>query len=157
LPKLVTKPSSPPPAPVAPELPQAPVVVESPSAITPPVAPAVSPAANAAVTAPAPVIVAPKPPAVVPPRFDVAYLNNPRPEYPRAARRMGEHGKVMLHVFVSSAGAPEKIEVRTSSGSPRLDQAAREAVERWKFVPARQGDEPVSAWVLVPITFVLEG
>ena len=38
----------------------------------------------------------------------------------------------------------------------RLDEAARNAVQRWKFVPARRGDEPVSAWVIVPISFVLE-
>ena len=69
---------------------------------------------------------------------------------------MGEQGKVLLHVFVNAAGNPEKVEIRTSSGHARLDQAAREAVQRWKFVPARQGDEPVSAWVLVPISFVLE-
>jgi protein TonB len=30
-------------------------------------------------------------------------------------------------------------------------------VRRWKFVPARQGERPVAAWVLVPILFRLEG
>ncbi len=94
---------------------------------------------------------------VIAPRFDVAYLNNPRPEYPRIARRLGEHGRVTLHVFVSPAGLAEKIEIGTSSGYPRLDQAAREAVRSWKFVPARQGEQAVGAWVLVPISFVLEG
>lgn len=93
---------------------------------------------------------------VVAPRFDVAYLNNPRPEYPRLARRMGEQGRVLLHVFVSAAGHAEKIEIHTSSGYARLDHAARDAVQKWKFVPARQGDTPVNAWVLVPISFVLE-
>jgi protein TonB len=93
---------------------------------------------------------------IVAPRFDAAYLNNPRPEYPRIARRMGEQGRVLLNVFVSAAGNAEKVEIRTSSGHARLDQAAREAVQRWKFVPARRGDEPVSAWVIVPISFVLE-
>jgi protein TonB len=93
---------------------------------------------------------------VVAPRFDVAYLNNPRPEYPRISRRMGEQGKVLLHVFVNAAGQAEKVEIRNSSGYARLDESAREAVRRWKFVPARQGDQPVSAWVLVPVSFVLE-
>lgn len=106
----------------------------------------------------APLVAARHPPAsVVPPRFDAAYLNNPRPEYPRVSKRMGEHGKVMLRVYVSAAGKPEQVEVRTSSGSPRLDEAARQAVEHWKFVPARQGDDAVAAWIIVPITFVLEG
>lgn len=134
---------------VPPESPPAPVVMPTPSASME--------GGGVAASAPAVVESKPAPRPVVPPRFDAAYLNNPRPEYPRVARRMGEQGKVMLHVYVSASGAAEKVEIRTSSGSPRLDQAARDAVERWKFVPAKQGDEPIGAWVLVPITFVLEG
>ena len=63
----------------------------------------------------------------------------------------------MLRVYVNAAGAAERVEMRTSSGFERLDQAAHDAVYRWRFVPARQGDQPVPAWVLVPITFALEG
>jgi protein TonB len=95
--------------------------------------------------------------ASVPAQFDAAYLNNPKPEYPRMARRLGEEGTVLLRVFVSAQGAPETIELHRSSGSPRLDRAARETVRSWKFVPARKGERPVGAWVLVPITFVLQG
>lgn len=61
----------------------------------------------------------------------------------------------MLRVFVEASGKPSKIEVRSSSGSQRLDDAATVAVWRWKFVPARRGDENVAAWVLVPISFSL--
>ena len=38
----------------------------------------------------------------------------------------------------------------------RLDQAALDAVRQWRFVPARQGEQAVAAWVLVPIQFALE-
>lgn len=113
-----------------------------------------SPAAPAIVATPAP----PAPPApVVPPRFDAAYLNNPSPAYPLAAKRLGEQGKVVLRVLVTTDGRAEKVEIHASSGSPRLDQTAKDAVERWRFVPARQGDKPVPATVLVPVAFVLEG
>ena len=64
---------------------------------------------------------------------------------------------MVLRVLVSAAGAPERVEVRASSGSPRLDGAALETVRRWRFVPARQGTDAVSAWVLVPLSFSLEG
>jgi len=134
----LTTPVAVPPEPIAAPQPQADVRA------------APTPAPSAPEQKPAPVV-------VVPPRFDAAYLNNPPPRYPRVARLTGAMGKVMLRVYVSAQGAAEKVEIRTSSGSLHLDQAAREAVERWKFVPARQGDEPVAAWVLVPITFVLEG
>lgn len=68
---------------------------------------------------------------------------------------MGEQGRVVLRVLVSSDGHAERVELRTSSGSPRLDDVALATVRRWKFVPARQGDQAVPAWVLVPISFTL--
>ena len=95
--------------------------------------------------------------ASTPAQFDAAYLDNPKPEYPRMARRLGEEGTVLLSVFVSAQGEPERIELHRSSGSPRLDRAARETVRSWRFVPARKGNRPVAAWVIVPITFVLRG
>ncbi|MDO9217751.1 MAG: energy transducer TonB, partial [Lacisediminimonas sp.] len=61
-----------------------------------------------------------------------------------------------LRVFVEPSGAPGKVEVRTGSGFELLDRAAVMAVSRWKFVPARQGADPVGAWVLVPINFKLK-
>jgi protein TonB len=89
------------------------------------------------------------------PRFDAAYLANPRPSYPPVSRRLGEQGKVILRVLVGADGLPRRVELERSSGYPRLDRAASEAVERWKFVPARRGDTPVEATVLVPIAFSL--
>ncbi len=98
------------------------------------------------------------PPApIVPPNFSAGYLDNPAPAYPPLARRMGEEGRVMLRVYVEASGLPSKVEIRTSSGSERLDQAAMEAVKRWKFVPAKQGDTAVPAYVVVPISFSLGG
>lgn len=97
----------------------------------------------------------PAAPAISQPRFDADYLSNPAPNYPSLSRRMGEEGKVVLRVFVEANGRPAQIELRTTSGFARLDNAAQEAVWRWKFVPARRGDDAVAAWVLVPIVFNL--
>ena len=98
----------------------------------------------------------PAEPTVTQARFDADYLKNPAPPYPAIARRMGEQGKVILRVAVSAHGTADGVEVRTSSGSPRLDEAAANTVRHWKFVPARRGDSPVASWVLVPINFKLE-
>jgi periplasmic protein TonB len=101
-------------------------------------------------------VAAPPPPAPVSaPRFDADYLDNPAPAYPALSRRMGEHGRVLLRVHVTPEGSPAQIEVRESSGFERLDKAARDTVRRWRFVPAKQGDRGVAAWVLVPISFSL--
>ena len=61
----------------------------------------------------------------------------------------------MMRVYVSATGVPEKVELHTSSGFERLDQAALETVRTWKFVPAHRGGKPIAAWVQVPITFAL--
>jgi protein TonB len=97
----------------------------------------------------------PAPPQVVPPRFDAAYLNNPIPAYPSISRRLGEHGRTLLRVFVEADGSAREVHVHASSGYPRLDRAARAAVERWQFSPAREGERAVGAWVVVPILFSL--
>jgi len=96
-------------------------------------------------------------PALILPRFDAAYLQNPPPTYPALARRLGEQGRVLLRVLVTADGTAERVELKTGSGAERLDRAALDAVKRWRFVPARQGDQAVSAWVVVPISFSLEG
>lgn len=94
--------------------------------------------------------------AVVPPRFDAAYLQNPEPEYPALAQQLNEEGRVLLRVLVSPEGRAEQVELKQGSGFSRLDQAALAAVKRWRFQPARRGAESVAAWVLVPITFHLD-
>jgi protein TonB len=85
------------------------------------------------------------------------YLRNPKPSYPNLSRRLNEQGTVLLRVFVAVAGDPITIELKQSSGFPRLDNAAREAVQAWKFIPAKKGDQPVAAWVVIPIRFSLKG
>ncbi|MEY4419747.1 MAG: hypothetical protein RLZZ498_343 [Pseudomonadota bacterium] len=95
-------------------------------------------------------------PSLVEPSADADYLKNPPPPYPRASRRLSEQGTVIVRVFISTQGTPEKAEVRTSSGFPRLDQAALEAVQRWRFVPGRHSGTPEAMWFNIPVRFVLE-
>jgi protein TonB len=92
----------------------------------------------------------------VPPSFRAGYLRNPEPPYPPVSRRLGEQGTVQLRVQVSPEGRAARVEVQRSSGFPRLDEAAAAAVREWRFVPARRGDAPIEAAVIVPIVFRLE-
>jgi protein TonB len=112
---------------------------------------------------PAPVAVAPPPAPVAEsapitePLYGADYLRNPKPVYPIMSRRMGEQGVVLLRVFVTAAGDPREVVLKEGSGYSRLDRAAQDVVQRWKFVPARRGSQAVDAWVLVPIRFSLKG
>jgi protein TonB len=91
-----------------------------------------------------------------PARYDAAYLNNPHPAYPAASRRLGEEGRVLLRVRVGADGRPLAVDLEKGSNFSRLDEAARDAVARWRFVPARRGDEAIEGSVLVPLVFRLD-
>lgn len=95
-------------------------------------------------------------PQVSAPEFSAAYLHNPEPRYPLSARRQEESGTVRLKVLVTPQGTAARVELEQSSGSAALDQAAQETVKGWRFVPARRGDEPIEAWVKVPVRFLLK-
>lgn len=105
-------------------------------------------------TANVPVVVE-APPVIEPPKFGAAYLHNPAPTYPPLSRRLGEEGRALLRVLVAENGTAQTVNLETSSGSSRLDQAAIAAVKRWEFVPAKRDRQNISAYVLVPIKFSL--
>lgn len=113
-----------------------------------------------AVAQPAPPAPAPAQPVAEPPlelpRYNAAYLSNPPPAYPLPARRRGIEGTVLVRAEVAAGGECLRTELKKSSGAEVLDQAALEAVKKWRFVPAKRGTQAVVAWVEVPITFKLE-
>ena len=77
------------------------------------------------------------------------------PTYPPASRRASEEGTVRLKVLVDESGRPKDVQVAQSSGFARLDDAAKQAVRRWKFVAATDGAKAISVWTQVSITFRL--
>jgi len=83
-------------------------------------------------------------------------LNNPKPAYPLLSRRLGEQGQVIVRVLIATDGTAQRAELRQSSGSERLDQAALSTVLKWRYVPGRRGGVPEAMWFNVPINFVLE-
>ncbi|MFN0301737.1 MAG: energy transducer TonB [Burkholderiales bacterium] len=89
------------------------------------------------------------------PHYNVAYLNNPLPAYPPAARRMRLEGLAVVRALISAEGKVESLKLEKTSGSDLLDDAAQRAVKSWRFVPARLGTETVAHWVDVPIQFRL--
>jgi len=91
---------------------------------------------------------------IVPPGPDNAFRNQP-PAYPIQAARVGAQGTVALLVHVSAQGLPQDVAVAGSSGSATLDRAARNAVLRWHFTPARLQGAPVPFDYPLDIRFVL--
>ncbi|MEH0835538.1 TonB family protein [Pectobacterium cacticida] len=92
---------------------------------------------------------------LTPPLANADYLHNPAPSYPDVAISRGYEGTVLLNVQVRADGKVQTIRIKQSSGYPSLDEAARDTVLHWSFVPARRGTQPVSGWVVVPVDFSL--
>jgi periplasmic protein TonB len=148
---LASKPPPPKPLPTPqPKLKPKPVAkpvakpVVAPATPAPPTPQPVAPPSPPAPPAPAP---------VTPASANAGYLKNPAPEYPSLALRRGWEGTVLLRVQVLASGKPGEIQVQKSSGRQQLDDAALNAVKRWSFVPAKQGDVAQVGWVSVPIDF----
>jgi protein TonB len=94
-------------------------------------------------------------PALTPPRVDAAYFSNPPPDYPLDARRARQEGTVLLRVLVAADGHSQDVSIERGCGFSQLDDSAAAAVRKWRFTPGRRGDNPVDAWVLIPISFKL--
>ncbi|OWY37998.1 energy transducer TonB [Xenophilus sp. AP218F] len=93
---------------------------------------------------------------ITPPLAHGGYLNNSKPRYPQQSIEDGEEGTVQLRVHVSVQGTPEDVTLAASSGFPRLDRAALAAVKRWRFTPAKRGDEAIAYTYTVPVQFSLK-
>jgi protein TonB len=78
-----------------------------------------------------------------------------RPSYPATPRRLGIQGTTLLRVHVLADGRIGDVLVEKSAGHPELDDAATDAVKRWRFDPARRGSDAVAMWVLLPVEFKL--
>ena len=137
-------------APALPPAPAAPTGVVEPQPAPPPIA---APVAEAPPAPPAP---PPAPPKVELPSSSADYLQNPKPVYPPASKRLGEQGKVIVRVLIGVDGNAQDAEVKTSSGYERLDRAALETVRKWRYVPGKRAGVPEAMWFDVPIHFVLE-
>lgn len=83
-------------------------------------------------------------------------LHNEPPEYPEESRAARERGLVILRVEVTPAGDPATVSILKSSGYFRLDQAAKHAVQHWKFHPAIRAGTPVLSETDVPVHFKLQ-
>ncbi|WP_295870688.1 energy transducer TonB [uncultured Zhongshania sp.] len=92
---------------------------------------------------------------ITPPRHDANPLNNPAPAYPTISRRLKEEGIVILELLILPDGKVGEVRVKKSSGFKRLDKTAMKAVKRWRYLPAKRGDEAISYWYLQPLEFSL--
>lgn len=78
-----------------------------------------------------------------------------KPHYPYSARRQGREGGVELEVAISKEGRVTELKVTKSSGTPELDESAKQAILKATFEPAKLKNKPVAARVVLTIVFRL--
>src|SRR5437762_2642456 len=106
---------------------------------------------------PAPVAITPTPaPAPVTTAPVVLASSCEKPEYPPSARRANETGTVLLSFLIDTNGRVLDSKVERSSGSRRLDEAARAGLELCTFRPATAGGQPTRAWARIEYVWRLE-
>jgi periplasmic protein TonB len=147
-PKPIPKPT---PKPIAKKAIPAPDTAAAPSA--PPTVSPAPPAPPAPAAAPAAPPASPAPPKTI---SGVEYLQPPNPEYPAMSRRMREEGTAVLRVLVNARGRAERVELQKSTGSSRLDEAAKQAVLRTLFKPYLEDGKALPVFATIPIKFQLD-
>jgi len=164
-PKNLVPPKPPKPEPVRPEPPK--VVEQRPEPPKPEPARAVMPTHEAPpkpapAPAPAPEAVAkpapPPAPAPTPAKSSsgssAQYVGACEAPYPKLSQRMNEKGTVVVKVLVKSDGTAGDVELKSSSGYPRLDQAWLEAIKNCRFTPSTGSDgKPIDEWFSAQLTF----
>ncbi|WP_343670290.1 energy transducer TonB [Paraburkholderia heleia] len=78
-----------------------------------------------------------------------------QPDYPTLSRRRGETGTAFVHFVVGLTGKIENIELKKSSGSTRLDDAALDAMRQSSCKPYLENGEAVRAAYTQPFEFSL--
>jgi len=79
-----------------------------------------------------------------------------KPEYPPAARRANETGTVLLNFLIDVNGKVIDSKIERSSGSRRLDEAARAGLELCNFRPATLDGRAQRAWARIEYVWRLE-
>lgn len=83
-------------------------------------------------------------------------FHNQQPVYPAEAVRRSEQGAVVLAIHVASDGLPLAVDIAQSSGYALLDNAARDAVLKWHFLPAVRDGQPVPFDMALRVVFHLD-
>ena len=77
-------------------------------------------------------------------------------KYPEIARRASVECTIMIGVLIDEQGNCVKTEIlKGLGGKLGFEEAAREAVKKVTWIPARQRDKPIKVWVSVPVVFKL--
>ncbi len=108
-------------------------------------------------------VIVPEPPHAEPPHvrpmrrsgevMAAMLVHRVEPQYPAIAKAAHISGVVHLRAIIGKDGSVRELEV--VDGNPLLAQAARIAVQNWRYQPTRLNREPVEVETYVTVNFIL--
>jgi TonB family protein len=81
-------------------------------------------------------------------------ISQVRPDYPSALVQEGVPGKVVVEAIIDTDGRLRRpLILSAQGGGPGMKYAALEAVDQWRFEPARLEGKPVAVYYVLTINF----
>jgi len=87
---------------------------------------------------------------VTPPKI----IKQVKPRYPEVAKAARVQGIVILEAVINASGQVEGVTVLR--GHPLLEQAAKDAIVKWKFEPGKLNGNPVKVFFTLTVNFTLK-
>jgi periplasmic protein TonB len=88
-------------------------------------------------------------------RFDPRYASSLQPTYPGDMIRAGIEGAVTVRVLIGTDGRVKALEAVRSDDESFLATTRKQALSRWRFIPATRDGESVASWREMTVRFQL--
>lgn len=88
-------------------------------------------------------------------RLDPKYAGALQPHYPPGLIRAEIEGSVTVRVLVGADGRVKSVELVKSSHPDFLEATRRQALNKWRFIPATRDGEAVESWREMTVTFLM--
>lgn len=94
-------------------------------------------------------------PVLVASRYDTRYNNDLQPPYPAEEIRAGRSGRVVVRVLVGVDGRIKAVERVSAASDAFFAATERQALAKWRFIPATKDGIPIEQWKTMSLRFVL--
>ena len=102
------------------------------------------------------VVAPPHTPVVHAPQRDPAFARAFQPPYPAAQQREGVEGTVRVRVTVAPDGHVVAVEQLSATSAAFFAAVERQALTRWRFVPATRDGVPVESTIVQTVRFTID-
>ena len=88
-------------------------------------------------------------------RINPGYANALQPLYPPGMIRAEMEGFATVRVLIGTDGRVKQVEAVKASDTAFLDATRKQALSKWRFLPATRDGEPVESWREMTVRFQL--